>query len=312
MLEKQTGLTHENQYFNEYGEKIEIGSSLCLVNTTGIILKVTKKLSEPLQYKSKELVGKSIGQLMKNNCDFNDILKKVTDQDYCSMVIYIAGKNSNLYTFSVIFVGIYNALGNLHSLICLGQDVSESIRLNAEIIETQKELIYILGEIIENHSQETSLHIKRVALISELLARKYGLGNQHSEMIKVASSVHDIGKISIPAEILNKPGKLTEAEFQIIKKHPEIGFNLLSSSDKPLIKMAANIAYEHHEHFDGKGYPRGLSGYHIAIEARIVGLSDVFDALSNQRIYKAPWIRQDIEKYLQTNSGLQFDPLLYS
>jgi putative nucleotidyltransferase with HDIG domain len=192
----------------------------------------------------------------------------------------------------------------------LSQDISDSIKLNDEIIETQKELIYVLGEVIENRSQETGLHIKRVALISELLARKYGLSDEYSSMIKVASPLHDIGKVGIPDDILNKPGKLTQAEFDIMKKHAELGFQLLNKLDKPLIKMAATIAHEHHECYDGKGYPIGLSGEHIAIEARIVSLVDVFDALSSKRIYKEPWSDQEVLKYLQMHKGIRFDPEL--
>jgi response regulator RpfG family c-di-GMP phosphodiesterase len=129
-------------------------------------------------------------------------------------------------------------------------------------------------------------------------------------MIKVASPLHEIGKVGIPDEILHKPGKLSDAEFQVMKKHADMGFQMLNRLDKPLIKMAATIAHEHHEYYNGKGYPAGLSGEHIAIEARIVSLVDVFDALSSRRIYKEPWSDEEVFNYLNVNKGTQFDPEL--
>ena len=122
--------------------------------------------------------------------------------------------------------------------------------------------------------------------------------------------MHDIGKVGIPDEILHKAGSLTAGEFEIMKKHAELGFQLLNKLDKPLIKMAATIAHEHHECYDGRGYPAGLRGEHIAIEARIVSLVDVFDALSSRRIYKEPWSDEEVLNYLNKNRGVRFDPEL--
>jgi response regulator RpfG family c-di-GMP phosphodiesterase len=129
-------------------------------------------------------------------------------------------------------------------------------------------------------------------------------------MIKTASPLHDVGKVGIPDTILHKSGKLSDAEFQVMKTHTDIGFQLLNTLDKPLIKMAAKIAHEHHEYYNGKGYPEGLSGEHIAIEARIVSIVDVFDALGSRRVYKEPWPDQEIFNYLNINKSIQFDPEL--
>jgi response regulator RpfG family c-di-GMP phosphodiesterase len=192
----------------------------------------------------------------------------------------------------------------------LSHDISETIQRNEDIIDNQKDLIYLLGEVVENRSKETGSHVKRVALISEFIARKYGLSDEYAAMIKVASPLHDIGKIGISDAILNKPSRLSRSEYQQIQGHADLGFQLLNKLDKPLIKMAATIAHEHHEYYNGKGYPAGLMGEHIAIEARIVALVDVFDALSSQRVYKEPWSDESIIEYIINNKAIQFDPEL--
>lgn len=304
-------LREQKHYLHEYERALEVGTSLCVIDIEGTIVSANKNFSTTLNYSSEELVGQSLCQLIQDCGDFKDrVLTKVKHQGYSSRVIKIIGKDGNYHTLSTVIVGIHNQQGELNSLMSLSQDISESIKLNEEIIETQKELIYVLGEVVENRSHETGLHIKRVALISELLARKYGLSDEHAAMIKTASPLHDIGKVGIPDEILHKPGKLSDAEFHIMKKHADLGFQLLNRLDKPLIKMAATIAHEHHEFYNGKGYPAGLDGEHIAIEARIVSIVDVFDALGSRRIYKEPWSDQEIINYLNRNKAIQFDPEL--
>ncbi len=302
-------LIQQKHYLHEYERALEFGTSLCVVDTEGIIISANKNFSTTLNYNPEELVDQSLCHLIQDCGDFNErVLKKAKQKGYCSKVVKIIGKDGYQHTFSTIFVGIHNEQGEIHSLMSLSQDISESIRLKDEIIETQKELIYILGEVVENRSYETGAHVKRVALISELLACKCGFDSEYSAMIKVASSLHDIGKVGIPDDILNKSGKLTESEFQVMKNHADIGFKILSRSDKPLVKLAATIAHEHHEHYDGNGYPAGLSGENIAVEARIVSLADVFDALSSKRIYKEAWSIEEILDYFKRNKSLQFDP----
>jgi len=209
---------------------------------------------------------------------------------------------------STIVVGIYDFQGGIHSYLVLSQDITESVQLNEEILDSQKEFIYLMGEVVENRSQETGKHLQRVALVSKFLAEKYGLSDEFSEMLKITSPMHDIGKIGISDAILHKPGRLNKNEFRAMKTHAELGFNILKMSDKPLMKMAARIAHEHHEHYDGSGYPDGLAGENISIEGRIVALVDVFDALGSKRVYKEPWPDDMILAYIHERKGKQFDP----
>lgn len=186
----------------------------------------------------------------------------------------------------------------------------DNLSLRELIRESQKELSYILGEAVEKRSKETGSHVKRVAHYSHLLAIKYGLTPYQAEIIKLASPLHDIGKISIPDHILNKPGKHDAEEWEIMKSHAEIGYDILKNSTNEILKQGATIAYEHHERWDGNGYPQKLSGENIDISGRITALADVFDALGSERCYKPAWPLEKIIDLLKEEKGKQFDPKL--
>lgn len=184
-------------------------------------------------------------------------------------------------------------------------------RLTNELEENQREMIYILMEMMELTSDETGQHIKRVAESCRLLAHYTESLTEEDEIILFhASPMHDIGKIAIPEKILHKPGKLTESEFDIMKTHAERGKDFLKKSHRRLFKSAGIIAYEHHEKWDGSGYPRGLKGNEIHIYGRIVALADVFDALTHKRKYKDSWPIDEALAYIQAQSGSHFDPAL--
>jgi response regulator RpfG family c-di-GMP phosphodiesterase len=190
-----------------------------------------------------------------------------------------------------------------------GKSIEAAILLN-EIEETQKEIILSMGEIGEVRSKETGNHVKRVAEYSYVLALKYGMNQTEAELLKTASPMHDIGKVAIPDEILNKPGKLTDEEFSRMQSHSLIGYNLLKNSNRHILKAAATVAHEHHEKWNGKGYPKGLKGKDIHIYARITALADVFDALGSERIYKPAWELDRIINLFREESGSHFDPKL--
>ncbi|NOR10016.1 MAG: HD domain-containing protein [Desulfovibrionaceae bacterium] len=184
------------------------------------------------------------------------------------------------------------------------------IALNHEIIDTQRELVTTLGEVIENHSKETGNHVKRVAKISRFLGTEIGLSYEQLELLEAASPLHDVGKIGISEIILHKPGKLTDKEFETIKKHTTIGRDILKTSNRELLASGCSIAYQHHERWDGSGYPNGLAGEEIDIFARITTLADIYDALSSERSYKKAWAEAKVLDYIRNENGKFFDPQL--
>lgn len=187
---------------------------------------------------------------------------------------------------------------------------SDNLFLNKEIEETQKEIVFTLGEFSEARSKETSNHVKRVAEYSKLLALKYGLLEQEAEIIRLASPMHDVGKLGITDTILNKPAKLTTEEFEIIKSHGMIGYEILKNSNRKIMQAGAIIALQHHEKYNGEGYPHGLKGDRIHIYGRITAIADVFDALGSDRVYKKAWPLEQILAYFEKEKNNHFDPNL--
>lgn len=198
-------------------------------------------------------------------------------------------------------------LRTFSSNISIGYD---NIFLNNEIIDTQREVIFTLGEIVETRSKETANHVRRVAEYSYVMAVATGFSEDDANILRLASPMHDIGKIGIPDHILNKPGKLTTEEFDVIKTHTLIGFDILKQSSREIMKTAATIALQHHERWDGKGYPYGLAGEEISLFSRITSLVDVYDALGHKRVYKDAWDEQEIQEFVEQEKGKLFDPRL--
>jgi len=185
-----------------------------------------------------------------------------------------------------------------------------SAKLTQEIEETQKEVIFTMGAIGESRSRETANHVKRVAEYSKILALAYGLDEEEAEMLKQASPMHDIGKVTIPDAILKKPSHFNDEERKVMDSHAEEGFKMIKNSDRPLLKTASIVAYEHHEKYDGSGYPRKLKAQEIHIYGRITAIADVFDALGSDRVYKKAWKDERIFKFFKEQRGKHFDPLL--
>lgn len=190
------------------------------------------------------------------------------------------------------------------------QSDREQMRMIREIENTQQEVVFTMGAIGERRSKETGNHVKRVAEYSRIFAVHYGLSDYETELIKQASPMHDIGKVAIPDVILNKPERFTAEEFEQMKRHAELGYEMLKYSKRDLLKLAATLAHQHHEKWDGSGYPQGLKGEQIHISGRITAIADVFDALGSARVYKPAWEDEQIFELFKKERGKHFDPQL--
>lgn len=173
-----------------------------------------------------------------------------------------------------------------------------------------EEAIQRLAHAAEFHDPATGAHIRRISRVSEILAEAMGLPPRQCELIRLASPMHDIGKIAVADNILRKPGRLEPQEMVEMQRHPHIGFAMLSDSESDLLRLGADIALTHHEKWDGSGYPNGLAGEAIPVEGRIVGLADVFDALTSERPYKRAFDFDEAVEVLQQERGRHFDPVV--
>lgn len=199
----------------------------------------------------------------------------------------------------------------LIALMCANVSAAfDNMYLRDEIENTQKEIILTLGEVAEARSRETGQHVRRVGEISHLIAKRLGLDGRDAELLRIASPMHDVGKLAVPDSILNKPGPLTAEEFDVIKTHAQAGHDMLSGSNRELMRLAALVALEHHERYDGTGYPSGKKGTEISVQGRIVALADSFDALSSDRVYKKAWPLEQILDHFTEERGRHFDPMV--
>jgi response regulator RpfG family c-di-GMP phosphodiesterase len=228
------------------------------------------------------------------------------------MVLFFvsSGRRSNvIYLECTRDLGIFDK--DLLNIFCTNVAVAfDNITLSSQLERTQKEVVERIGAVAETRSKETGNHVRRVAQYCYLLARAMGMNEEEATTLREAAPMHDIGKLGTPDSILNKPGKLTDDEFEEMKKHTEIGRALLSGSQSHLLDISAIVAHEHHERYDGKGYPRGLAGGDIHIYGRITAIADVFDALGNVRCYKPAWNIDKVFGYMLEQRGRQFDPVL--
>lgn len=187
--------------------------------------------------------------------------------------------------------------------------LAEEVRkATALIVEREQETIFCLARAAEYRDPETGSHIQRMAHYSRMIAARLGLPVEQQQLLLEAAPMHDIGKVAIPDVILLKPGRLTPDEFAVMKKHAEIGYEVLNTSSSSLLKVAAEIAHTHHEKFDGSGYPRGLKGAQIPLFGRIVSVADVFDALTSERPYKKAWDWDSAIGLIREGAGTHFDP----
>ena len=187
----------------------------------------------------------------------------------------------------------------------LAEEVS---KVTAEIVERERETVLRLARAAEFRDPETGAHILRMANYSRLIAYRLGLDRECQELLLQAAPMHDVGKLGTPDQILLKPGRLTPEEFEIMKQHASIGYEILKDSSSPMLQMAALIANSHHEKWDGSGYPNGLAGEAIPLVGRIVAVADVFDALTSERPYKKAWTDEEATRHMREQRAKHFDP----
>ena len=187
----------------------------------------------------------------------------------------------------------------------LACQVDEALR---EIRFRERETILRLARAAEFRDEDTHAHLLRISEYASVICESLGLTRDATEELKLAAPMHDIGKIGLPDEVLRKPGRLTELEFELVKTHTLIGHQILEGSDSRLLRAAAEIAVTHHERWDGGGYPHGLAGEAIPLTGRVVAVADVFDALTTKRAYKDAWSTKDAFEYIRAGSARHFDP----
>lgn len=304
-------LTQLTSLLNLHQNAVHVGSISSLAATKGgkdiIILAATGDYSSLVNERAQDTMPADVMQEMEQAFEnkqstFNDshFVVFFESKTGSENVIYLRG-NNRLSEWDRYLIEIY----------CANVSVAfENIYLNEEMENTQKEIIFTMGEIVETRSNETGNHVKRVAEYSKLLALKLGLPEEEADLLRLASPMHDVGKVGIPDSVLNKPGKLTDEEFKLMKTHTTMGYSMLNHSQKDIIRIAATIALQHHEKFDGTGYPNNLKGEDIHIFSRITTIADVFDALCSERVYKRAWPVEEAVALLRSERGKHFDPNL--
>lgn len=207
---------------------------------------------------------------------------------------------------------VFNLLTNYQNRMIIEDKAKllemEVAKATQNLINREHETLKILGKTAEYKDPETASHVDRVAHYSKLLAKESGLTPKEQDIIFYASPFHDLGKVGIVDRVLLKPDRLDKDEFEIIKTHAMIGYDILKDSESEYLQAGAVIALNHHEKYDGSGYPRGLKGEAIHIYGRIVAVADVFDALTSHRPYKKAWTFEDALNFLKEESGKHFDP----
>lgn len=306
-------LSENKKLLKQYKEIVDKSSIVSKTNPAGIITYVNDKFCEISGYTRDELIGQH-HRIVRHPDVPKEVYKEmwqiIRAKDSWHGIVKNRKKDGTAYIVDSYVSPILDSRGDIVEYISVRNDITAMFELTEEIEATQKELFITLGYVGESRSQETAYHVRRVAEYSKILADASGLTPEEAEQLWLIAPMHDIGKIGIPDAILNKPGKLTEEEFTVMRRHAEIGASFFKNSPHPLLQAAAIVAHEHHERWDGTGYPRGIGGEDIHIFGRITAIADVFDALGCKRVYKSEWRMDDILAFFKEQRGKHFDPRL--
>ena len=307
-------LLEKSNYLEQYKYMIDEAEAVIQFDLFGNIIDTNDHYCNLSKYSREELVGQPIVNFLNSKDPDNEFYKKITNV-IIEGTVYKGinsdvSKEGDVFTTKTVILPMINKEGIIEYFFCVRTDITQLIELTNDIIDTQKDVISTMGEIGESRSKETGQHVKRVAEYSKLLAIKYGLSKEDCDLIYNASPMHDIGKVAISDEILKKPARLTQEEFEIMKTHARLGYDMLKNSKRPILSSAAIIAHEHHERYDGTGYPNNKKGEDIHIFGRITAIADIFDALGSDRCYKKAWELEKIIELLIFEKGKHFDPVI--
>ena len=306
-------LLHQTTLLEQYKEVVDASTIVTKTNTYGKIIYANNLFCQKTGYSTDEILSKSHRIIRHPDMSkefYKNLWATILDKKIWNGSIRNIKKNGDNYISETTIKPILDEFGTILEFISISHDVTELYEINDEIWQTQHEMLSLLGEVGETRSQETGNHVRRVAKYSKLFAELYGLDEEQIRLVYSAAPMHDIGKIGIADAILLKPGKLDFDEYEVMKTHSSIGYDILKHSTRPLLQAAAIIALEHHEKWDGSGYPNAVSGDKIHIYGRIIALADVFDALSCERVYKKAWPIEKIIELIVSERGYHFDPTL--
>ena len=306
-------LTESIRIVNAYKEAIDESNIILRIDLNKNIVYANEAFLNISCYNKEDLIGKPYSFLNHYNLSEEEKIEKINtifDGNIWKGKISNINKNSEVFHCDVTVYPLKSKDGKTIEYMLIHHDITDIERLHKELEDTQREIIYKLGEIGESRSSETGQHVKRVAEYSKLLAQKVGLEQKDVNRLFMVSPMHDIGKIGIPDSILNKNGKLDSDEWEIMKTHASIGYEILKSSKRDILQAAAVVSHTHHEKWDGSGYPLGTKGEDIHIFGRITAIADVFDALGSERVYKKAWPLEKILDLFNEEKGKHFDPNL--
>ncbi|MBF0273874.1 MAG: PAS domain S-box protein [Nitrospinae bacterium] len=296
-----------------YENGINESNILSRADLKGKITYVNDEFCRVSGYRREEVIGKNhnIVRHPDNPRElFKDLWETITTGKVWKKTIKNRAKDGSDYYVNTTILPITDENGNVLEYMGIRHNVTEIIELKNEIEESQREITYRIGEVAETRSKETGNHIKRVAEYCKLLAELSNLSEREIELIYYASPLHDVGKVAIPDSVLKKPGKLDENEWKTMKSHSKIGYEVFKDSKRDILQTAAIVSHEHHEKWNGTGYPRGLKGGGIHVFGRITAVADVFDALGSNRCYKKAWELDKIIDLFKEEKGQHFDPAL--